>query len=129
MAERERRRSPRTRVAKGSVGRLRATVPFAVLDVSEHGMLLELSTSLRPGSVYDLKADLPGCPFGAQVRITRCTAGGYAEDGRGGRLLLFRAGAEFIVVDEGEKKAVKAFLVRNAGNERSASGVLKVKRG
>lgn len=111
------------------MGRLRATVPFSVLDLSEHGMLLELSTSLRPGSVYDLKADLPGCPFGAQVRITRCIAAGHAEDGRGGRLLLFRAGAEFVTVDDGERKAMQSFLTRSAQNERSASGILRVKRG
>jgi hypothetical protein len=99
VVKREKRRSPRIPVESGGHGRLRATVPVTVIDVSSDGMQIEVAASLRPGSMYDLKADVNGIPFAAQVRITRCCAGGYLPDGKGGRFLLFRAGAEFVRLD------------------------------
>ncbi|HKC23715.1 MAG TPA: PilZ domain-containing protein [Thermoanaerobaculia bacterium] len=97
MANRdEKRRTPRVPIARGGHGRVKAAVPVTVIDVSRAGMLLELAAALRPGSVYDLSAQLDDIALSTQVRITRCRAGSYVPDGKGGRLLLFRAGAEFV---------------------------------
>jgi len=101
MPAHERRRSPRLVLERVAHGKLRSAVPVHVLDLSGDGMQLEVSSSLRPGSLYELQASVNGIPLAAVVRITRCKAGGYASDGHGGKLLVFRAGAEFVSL-EGE---------------------------
>ena len=113
---------PRQQAAPGSRGQIRATVSVEVLDVSPTGLRLELSTPLRPGSVYDLKVDLGGFVLGSPVRITRCSAGGYRDDGRGGRLLLFRAGAEILWPDPSSADDLARFLGQQ-GRKRVDSSV------
>lgn len=124
----ERRKAPRQAAAPGSHGSIRATVDVEVLDVSPDGLRLELATPLRPGSVYDLKVDLGGFPLNAPVRITRCAAGGYRDDGRGGRLLLFRAGAEILWPSPSGSDDLAKFLLRQ-GRKRvdSSTGILRVR--
>lgn len=92
----EKRRAPR--IESSGHGKVRSSVAMRVLDVSTVGLQMEVSAALRPGSIYELDADIDGLPLAARVRITRCRAGSYAADGKGGRVLLFRAGAEFIEV-------------------------------
>jgi len=96
LVQQEKRRFPRVRAEQGSKGQLKATTPVAILDVSPTGLLMELASSLRSGSTYDLVASVAGFPFSVLVRVTRCRAGGYVPDGKGGHLLQFRAGAEFV---------------------------------
>lgn len=124
--DRERRRAARLPAARGSRGQIRSTVNVDVLDVSALGVRLELSTSLRPGSVYELKVDIGGYVLATQVKITRCSAGGYRDDGRGGRLLLYRAGAEFLWRDGEATEAFAAFLERSRETRPPSSpGVLR----
>lgn len=126
--DRDRRRAPRLPAARGSRGQIKSTVNVDVLDVSSLGARLELSTSLRPGSVYELKADIGGYVLAIQVRITRCSAGGYRDDGRGGRLLLYRAGAEFLWPDLEAPEEFAAFLERSRdARPPSSPGVLRPK--
>lgn len=126
--ETERRGAPRQAAVPGSKGQIRASVDVDVLDISPTGLRLELATPLRPGSVYDLKVDLGGFPLAAPVRITRCSAGGYRDDGRGGRLLLFRAGAEILWPQPSGADDLAKFLLRQ-GRKRSDSstGILRLR--
>jgi hypothetical protein len=126
--DRERRRSSRVPALRGSRGQLRSTVDVDILDLSSDGLRLELSTSLRPGAVYDLKADLGGYPLAVQVRITRCNAGGFRDDGKGGRFLLFRAGAEILWTDVQPKKLLEQHLERakeRGDRPASSPGILR----
>ena len=113
----ERRRSPRTSLAKGTRGHLKSTLAIEILNLSEIGLLLELASTLRPGSTYDFSAIFAGVPFSGLVRITRCRAGGFASDDKGGRVLLFRAGAEFVGLSERQLEALRLAL-----SKRLASG-------
>jgi hypothetical protein len=115
--EKEKRHSPRTPLAKGTRGQLKSTVPIEILNLSETGLLFELASTLRPGSTYDLSAIFGGVPFTGLVRITRCHAGGFAPDGKGGRLLLFRAGGEFVGLSEKQIEGMRLAL-----STRLASG-------
>ncbi|MGZ5426477.1 MAG: hypothetical protein ACXWE1_04655 [Thermoanaerobaculia bacterium] len=115
--EKEKRRSPRTPLAKGTRGHLKSTLAIEILNLSEMGLLLELASTLRPGSTYDLSAVFGGVPFTGLVRITRCRAGGFAADGEGGRQLLFRAGGEFVGLSEKQLEGL-----RRALSTRLASG-------
>jgi hypothetical protein len=113
----EKRRTPRTLLAKGTRGQLKSTVATEILNLSETGLLLELPSTLRPGSTYDLSAIFGGVPFTGLVRITRCRAGGFAADDKGGRLLLYRAGGEFVALSEKQLEALRLAL-----SKRTASG-------
>jgi len=125
-AERDRRRAPRQVAAPGSRGQIRATVDVDVLDVSPTGLRLELATPLRPGSVYDIKVDLGGFVLASRVRITRCAAGSYRDDGRGGRLLLFRAGAEILWSDPSSADELGHFLKQKGARRQDSSvGILR----
>ena len=115
--ENEKRRTPRTVLAKGTRGQLKSTVAIEILNLSEMGLLLELPSTLRPGSTYDLSAIFGGVPFTGLVRITRCRAGGFAADDEGGRLLLFRAGGEFVGLSEKQLEGLRLAL-----SKRLASG-------
>jgi hypothetical protein len=113
----EKRRTPRTVLASGTRGQLKSTVATEILNLSETGLLLELPSTLRPGSTYDLSAIFGGVPFSGLVRITRCRAGGFAADDKGGRLLLYRAGGEFVGLTEKQLESLRLAL-----SKRLASG-------
>ncbi|MFI5119641.1 MAG: hypothetical protein ACHQM4_04470 [Thermoanaerobaculia bacterium] len=115
--EKEKRRSPRTVLAKGTRGHLKSTVSIEILNLSEMGLLVELPSTLRPGSTYDLNAIFGGVPFSGLVRITRCRAGGFAADDEGGRQLLYRAGGEFVALSEKQLETLRLAL-----SKRLASG-------
>ena len=115
--EKEKRRSPRTVLARGTRGQLKSTLAIEILNLSEIGLLLELASTLRPGSTYDLSAVFGGVPFTGLVRITRCHAGGFASDDKGGRVLLFRAGGEFVGLSEKQLEKLRLAL-----SKRLASG-------
>ncbi len=113
----DKRRTPRTSVAKGTRGQLKSTIPVEILNLSETGLLLEVASTLRPGSTYDLSALLAGVSFSGLVRVTRCRAGGFAADAQGGRLLIYRAGGEFVGLSEQQMSGLRLALSR-----RLASG-------
>jgi hypothetical protein len=113
----EKRRTPRTPLAKGTRGHLKSTLAIDILNLSETGLLVEVASTLRPGSTYDLNATFGGVPFSGLVRITRCRAGGFASDEAGERLLLFRAGGEFVGLSEKQLEALRLAL-----SKRLASG-------
>lgn len=122
----ERRKAPRQAVAPGTRGQIRNTIDVDLVDVSPTGLKFELSAPLRPGSVYDLRASVGGFPLAVPVRITRCAAGGFREDGRGGKLLLFRAGAEILWRDASGSADLARHLHRSGrAREDSSACILK----
>jgi hypothetical protein len=123
QARPERRRSPRMVVNGEGKGHLKATIPVTVVNLSADGILLELKAPLRPGTTYDLSAFVPEQTLQAIVRVTRCRAGGYAADGRGGRCLLFRAGAEFASLTASQRDAIRGAVARSLG--AGAPGLLE----
>jgi hypothetical protein len=125
LARPERRKSPRIAPDGASGGHLKATIPVTILNLSVDGLLLELKAPLRPGKTYDLSAHFPGSPVHASVRITRCRAGGYVEDGRGGRCLLFRAGAEFAGLSGAQRESVKHIVDSGLNEKPGSPGILR----
>src|SRR5512141_3129696 len=106
----EKRRSPRVKSEKIVSGRLKLTVPVMIRDVSALGMRLELASALRPGSLYDLRADLNGTMLTTQVRITRCSAGGFSTDASGARVLQYNAGAEFVQLPAEQRQLLDQWI-------------------
>lgn len=121
----ERRRSPRVTADETSRGQLKATIPVTIRNLSADGLLLELRSPLRPGMTYDLEAHFPHAAFAAVVRVTRCQTGGYTEDGRGGRCLLFHAGTEFVGLSPAQSQSVARILESATGSSEGAPGILQ----
>jgi hypothetical protein len=121
----ERRRSQRVVADATSRGQLKARIPVIILNLSVHGLLFELKAPLRPGMTYDLEAHFPGASLTAPVRIARCRAGGYAADGRGGRCLLFHAGAEFTGLAPDEKATLLGVIERGMPPPSGSPAVLQ----
>ncbi len=121
----ERRRSPRVKADEASGGQLKATIPVNIRNLSADGLLLEVRSPLRPGMTYDLEAHVSRTRFAAVVRVTRCRAGGYIEDGRGGRCLLFHAGTEFVGLSPAESQKIARILSSAAGSAEGTPGVLQ----
>jgi hypothetical protein len=113
----EKRRSTRTALGKGIRGHIKSTLAIEILNLSEMGLLVELASTLRPGSTYDLSAIFGGVPFSGLVRITRCRAGGFASDDRGQRVLLYRAAGEFVGLSGEQLETLRLAL-----SKRLASG-------
>jgi hypothetical protein len=128
VVEKERRQAQRIRVDAGVSGKLKATLPIVVQNISQSGILFEVSTPVRPGALYDLKAELGGVDVAMQIRITRCKTAGHVEDGRGGRVLLFQAGAEFARIDEGQVDTFTAWIAKNEKSKRPSSATLEAPR-
>ncbi len=114
----DKRRAPRTAVAKGTRGQLKSTIPVEILNLSESGLLFEVASTLRPGSTYDLSAIFAGVSFSGLVRVTRCRAGGFATGTEGARLLIYRAGGEFVGLTDQQTSSLRLAL-----SKRLASGV------
>jgi hypothetical protein len=117
----EKRRAPRVKAEKGTEGRLKLTVPVSINDVSAGGVRFELATALRPGSLYDLKANLKGSLLTTQVRITRCSTGGFVTDASGARVLQYNAGAEFAQLAPEQKQLLDKWLEAVGNRRRSPS--------
>jgi hypothetical protein len=128
--EQERRKATRSPAMAGSHGRLRSTVEVDIVNLSPDGVRLELAAPMRPGAIYDLEAELSGHRLAVQVRITRCSAGGYRDDGKGERHLLFKAGAEFLWTGAEPRLSFVQFLEQaQDGRARlSDSGILRLRK-
>ncbi len=121
----ERRRSRRVLADAASRGKLKSAIPVTILNLSVHGLLFELKAPLRPGKTYELEAHFPGISVNAPVRIARCRAAGYTPDGRGGRCLLFHAGAEFAGLSTAQRANVLAVVEKGMPPASGSPAVLQ----
>ncbi len=102
-------------LAKGTRAQIKSTLPVDLVNLSATGVLMELPTALRPGSTCDLSATLAGIAFTALVRVTRCRAGGFAADDKGGRMLLYQAGGEFVGLSEQQLESLGRAIAKIGG--------------
>jgi len=118
----EKRRSPRVRTEKATAGRLKLTVPVAIRDVSLYGVRLELSSAVRPGQIYDMKAELKGVTLSAQGADHAMLRGGLRTDVNGSRVLQYNAGAEFALIADDQRKLLEQWIEKEASLKRPSSG-------
>jgi hypothetical protein len=101
----ERRRSERVPVPGDRFGRVKATVPARIVDISRHGVQLEVPAALRPAVECDLALPVDGGDVRIRARVQRCRAMGFAGNGNE-RKLVYRAGLEFVSVADGDREAL-----------------------
>lgn len=110
----ERRRSPRNKVTIEVNGKGRATLEVSVLDVSEHGLLVESSTPVRPGGMCEIAIEVPGGERMIRAEVRRCRA--HMVETEKGPRIVYHAGLEF------EKPAAGGEEVKNLISELCGTG-------
>ena len=90
----DRRRSKRFDVETEVTGRIRPTMDVKVLNLSEHGMLIETPFGLPPSGTCELTVKAPSGPKVIRARVARCRANMVKKDD-GTVSILFHAGLEF----------------------------------
>ncbi len=101
----ERRRSQRVPVSKDRFGRVKATVPARIVDISRHGVQLEVPAALRPAVECDLTLPFGTRDLRIRAKVHRCRAMGFSDGGEG-RRLVYRAGLEFVAVAKADREAL-----------------------
>ena len=89
----ERRRSQRNKVTIEVNGKGRSTLEVSVLDLSEHGLLVESSTPVQPGGVCEIAIEVPGGERMIRADVRRCRA--QMVEGEKGPKIVYHAGLEF----------------------------------
>jgi hypothetical protein len=109
---RERRKHPRVALKKGEVSvRIHTINAAPVLDISEHGALLEVEAVLRPGTPYVLRLT-----FGAdrhlsiRSRIVRTFVHSSQAKAGGESALTYRAAVEFIGMSDEDRELVRVHI-------------------
>jgi hypothetical protein len=118
-------RRVRTRVAvHGDVlGKIHATNPAPVVNLSETGALVEVECVLRPGTVQMLRLPLAHAELTLRCRVVRSFIHGF-EAGEESSV-RYRAALEFVGLSDEERAALRAHL----GNGSAGGGDARGDRG
>ena len=92
--KKDRRRSERLEVNDGIKGRIKPTMEVRIINISEHGMLVESPCGLPPAGMCELTVEAPGGPRVIKARVARCRAQMVKQDD-GSVAIRFHAGLEF----------------------------------
>jgi hypothetical protein len=92
--KKERRRSQRLDVSQGITGRIKPTMEVRIVNISQHGMLIESPCGLPPAGMCELTVELPSGPKVIRGRVARCRAQMVKQDD-GKVAIRFHAGLEF----------------------------------
>jgi len=90
----DRRRSQRFEVTGGVKGRIRPTMEVRIVNVSQHGMMIESPCGLPPAGMCEVTVETPSGPRIIRARVARCRAQMVKQDD-GNVLIRFHAGLEF----------------------------------
>ena len=92
--KKDRRRSRRLDVNKGITGRIKPTMEVRIVNISQHGMLIESPCGLPPAGMCELTVESPNGPKVIRGRVARCRAQMVKQDD-GSVAIRFHAGLEF----------------------------------
>ena len=92
--KKDRRRSQRFEVADGVTGRIRPTMEVRIVNVSQHGMMIETPCGLPPAGMCEVTVETPSGPRVIRARVARCRAQMVKQDD-GNVVIRFHAGLDF----------------------------------
>jgi len=92
--QKERRRSQRLDVNEGITGRIKPTMEVRIVNISQHGMLIEAPCGLPPAGMCELTVESPSGPKVIRGRVARCRAQ-MVKQNDGKVAIRFHAGLEF----------------------------------
>ena len=116
---RDRRVRARVAIHGDVLGKIHATSPAPVVNLSETGALVEVDCVLRPGSVQMLRLPLPGAgELVLRCRVVRSFIHGYDPAAGEESVVRYRAALEFVSLSDEERTALRAHLGAVAGGRR-----------
>ena len=92
--KKDRRRSQRMEVNDGVKGRIKPTMEVRIVNISQHGMLIESPCGLPPAGICEVTVEAPSGPRVIKARVARCRAQMVKQDD-GSVAIRFHAGLEF----------------------------------
>jgi hypothetical protein len=109
---RERRKQPRVPIQGGEVeGRIHSVNSAPVIDISETGALLEVSSALRPGTVYVLRLSFgPDRQLNIRCRVIRTFVHSFQPKAGGESNVTYRAAVEFMDMMESDRAVLRAHI-------------------
>lgn len=91
-------------------GRVKATVPARILDLSRHGIQVEIPSALRPAVECDISVPTAEGDLRLRAKVRRCRAASMSAREGDERHLVFRAGLEFVEVSPHAIRALEQTL-------------------
>ena len=115
---RDRRVRARVAVHGDVLGKVHATSPAPVVNLSETGALVEVDCVLRPGTVQMLRLPLPGArELILRCRVVRSFIHGFDRAAGEESLVRYRSALEFVGLTEEERAALRAQLEARTGGD------------
>ncbi len=102
----ERRRHHRVTPDDEVYGKVKATVPARVVDISPEGVQVEVSSGLRPNVECDLSLPVDDGAIQVRARVLRCRAA-TMRPGADSSELLFRAGLAFVGLSPSDQETLR----------------------
>ena len=112
---RDRRVRARVAVHGDVLGKIHATSPAPIVNLSETGALVEVDCVLRPGTVQMLRLPLPGAgDLVLRCRVVRSFIHGFDRAAGEDSLVRYRAALEFVGLTDEERTALRTQVERAA---------------
>jgi hypothetical protein len=104
----ERRRHPRHEPTREITGKVKSTMDFRVVDISEGGVLVETRLGLPPATLCELKISAYGSDFTLKAEVRRCRAQLTKTDS--GCKVAYRSGLEFAELTDDRLACVRQLI-------------------
>ena len=105
----DRRRSPRLDVDAELTGHIKPTMAVKILNISEHGILIESPVGLPPAGMCEVTVKAPSGPKVIRARVARCRLK-MAKQDDGFMARVYHAGLEFSE-DYAGSQEIKALML------------------
>jgi len=99
-------------------GKVKSTMDFRVVDISEGGVQLETRLGLPPATVCELRVTGNGQEFTFKAKVRRCRAQLTKTDS--GCSVAYRSGLEFVKLDQESEYLLKQMITETCSAEDSS---------
>lgn len=123
----ERRRHPRHQPARDITGKVKSTMEFRVVDISEGGVLVETRLGLPPSTVCELKVSMFGVDFTLKAEVRRCRA--QLTKTETGCKVAYHSGLEFVDVDDDRVSGIRQLISDCCAPSDTQDGAVVVTQG
>jgi hypothetical protein len=123
----ERRRHPRHHPTRDITGKVKSTMDFRIVDISEGGVLVETRLGLPPATVCELKISAYGTDISLKAEVRRCRAQLSKTDG--GCKVVYRSGLEFVEMNEDHRNGVRQLIETYCPNDEVGDDPMSVTQG
>jgi PilZ domain len=97
------------------LSRIHTATAAPIVNISESGALVEVPTSLRPGTIYVLRLALGGRELNLRSRVVRSQVQAVKPGAGGESAITYSVAVEFVGLLETDRAVLRQNLVPQAG--------------